>query len=64
MGRIVRPYGFVIRIDADALREKRPALKLLRFNDRSNPVGVFESFAALMQWLAASAGRPSQVEDA
>jgi hypothetical protein len=64
MGGIVRPYGFVVRIDADAVRDKKPALKLLRFNDRSNPVGIFESFAALMEWLAARADRAPQAEDA
>jgi len=64
MGGIVRPYGFVVRIDADAMRNKKPALKLLRFGDRSHPVGVFESFAALMTWLQARSAGPPRAEDA
>ena len=54
MGRVVRPYGFIVRIDADAARRQRPALKLLRLSDRSQPVGVSETFASLMAWLAAA----------
>ena len=51
MCRLVRPYGFVVRIDATALIEDRPFLKLYRFADRCHPAGTFAGFSELMQWL-------------
>ena len=51
MCRLVRPYGFVVRIDGDARSQSRPRLKLLRLDDRSKPVRTFESFSEAMQWL-------------
>ena len=51
MCRLVRPYGFVVRVDATARIARRPALKLLRFTNRSRPAGTFAHFADLMAWL-------------
>ena len=51
MCRVVRPYRFVVRVDADALREGKAAIKLFRFDNRSCPVGTFASFRDLMDWL-------------
>jgi hypothetical protein len=51
MCEAARPYGFVVRIDADARRENKPSVKLFRFDDRANPAGTFADFASTIDWL-------------
>jgi hypothetical protein len=58
MCRIVRPYGFVVRIDATALQANKASVKLFRFADRRYPAGTFIGFAELMKWLTRQASAP------
>jgi hypothetical protein len=54
MCRLVRPHGFVVRIDYQAGQPNERTLKLFRFADRRVPAATFTNFTDLVEWLALS----------